>query len=507
MPHNVAPTTHSLRDWDDSSADAPSSTLPLLRSSNDNNDHHHRTDYFCVDNTTNNLYGAVDDDVDNDDERPSKKNDYEPSSDYYQAADIVSPLDDATTRRQHSVRSIRRPLLHDQWQCVEHAATQIPAVFLVALFHLMIGIPFGVSYFPIGWRSSSSSSSSSSLTPESSGGGGGGAKSDNEEFVLDGSFPLDGKEALGIRMFLLSTIVGQLVLTYSSNFHNCIALQMVENVPFTNALTRIVVEIQGYGKEALSTLFFLFGLASVMVGCVFYILGRMELGRILYFFPAHVLVGCIGGIGIFIAKTGLEVTANSSFSLDVNGWTTFSQKFHLLALVFGFEAGLRLLTRWTKDGAGKSKFPLLSPIYFCMITPVFYCSFGVLRWYWGMTLDEEYFFPPLAKCGESDSGNCGRGAASSFWDDSVWDVFHAIDPTTISWAAVVRSIPTMIALIMFSLIHVPINIPAFAVSSNAEVDMNVELMAHGYSNGIVGILGGKCTRQISQLACIGIAQK
>jgi hypothetical protein len=45
---------------------------------------------------------------------------------------------------------------------------------LVALFHLMIGIPFGVSYFPIGWRSSSSSSSSSSLTPESSGGGGGG---------------------------------------------------------------------------------------------------------------------------------------------------------------------------------------------------------------------------------------------------------------------------------------------------------------------------------------------
>jgi SulP family sulfate permease len=49
----------------------------------------------------------------------------------------------------------------------------------------------------------------------------------------------------------------------------------------------------------------------------------------------------------------------------------------------------------------------------------------------------------------------------------------------------------MIALIMFSLIHVPINIPAFAVSSNVDVDMNVELMAHGYSNCLVGILGGK----------------
>lgn len=147
----------------------------------------------------------------------------------------------------------------------------------------MVGIPFGVSYFPVGWKSSSASAVGDDVESESEGG-----------FVLDGAFPLAGKEALGIRMFLFSTIIGQLVMTYASNFNNCIALQMVENVPFCQALTYIVVEVQGYGKEALSTLFFLFGLASVIVGLVFYFLGRLELGRILYFFPAHVLVGCIG---------------------------------------------------------------------------------------------------------------------------------------------------------------------------------------------------------------------
>jgi hypothetical protein len=42
-----------------------------------------------------------------------------------------------------------------------------------------------------------------------------------------GPFPLPGKEALGIRMFLFSTIVGQLVYTFSSGFHNPIGLQMV----------------------------------------------------------------------------------------------------------------------------------------------------------------------------------------------------------------------------------------------------------------------------------------
>lgn len=251
-------------------------------------------------------------------------------------------------------------------------------------------------------------------------------------------------------------------------------------------MTYIVIEKQGYGKEALSTLFFLFGLASVIVGLVFYILGKFQLGKVLYFFPAHVLVGCIGGIGIFIAKTGLEVTANTSFSFfDITGFEMIMQKFHLLVLVFGFEAGLRLITYWTKDESGHSRYPLLSPIYFCLITPMFYGCMWIL----GKSFDDEYFFPSL------NDGNDSDDTFTRIFSPGVWNIFHIIDFTTISWDAVIRSIPTMLALVMFSLIHVPINIPAFSCSSNVDVDMNVELMAHGWSNGIVGILGGKCKKR------------
>lgn len=218
------------------------------------------------------LYGAVDGDVD-----AVEKNDIDGSKSEYRHQHI-------SFQRANSDRLSRRPVLFQQWQHIERAASQIPAIFLVTLFHLMVGIPFGVSYFPVGWRPSSSS-----------GGNDDDVESENDQgFIMDGAFPLPGKEALGIRMFLFSTIIGQLAMTYASNFNNCIALQMVENVPFTQALTYIVVEIQGYGNEALSTLFFLFGLASVIVGLVFYLLGRWDLGRILYAFPAHVLVGCIG---------------------------------------------------------------------------------------------------------------------------------------------------------------------------------------------------------------------
>ncbi len=52
------------------------------------------------------------------------------------------------------------------------------------------------------------------------------------------------------------------------------------------------------------------------------------------------------------------------------------------------------------------------------------------------------------------------------------------------------ALPTMVALVLFSLIHVPINIPAFALSTKVDVDMNQELVAHGYSNLLAGACGG-----------------
>jgi len=108
------------------------------------------------------------------------------------------------------------------------ALGQVPADALIGMIHLMIGIPFGVSYFPVGWRSSAGGGHGGD--GDSSGSGGG--ESTDEDPSVQGPFPLPGKEALGIRMFLFSTVVGQIVFTFTSKFHNPIGLQMVENVGF-----------------------------------------------------------------------------------------------------------------------------------------------------------------------------------------------------------------------------------------------------------------------------------
>lgn len=94
----------------------------------------------------------------------------------------------------------------------KHASlvNQIPAIAVISLLNLMMAIPFGVSYFPIGWSN-------------------GGESSDGTEDKdgVSGSFPLPNKEALGIRMCLFSTLIGQIIMSFASKFDAAIAFQMI----------------------------------------------------------------------------------------------------------------------------------------------------------------------------------------------------------------------------------------------------------------------------------------
>ena len=62
--------------------------------------------------------------------------------------------------------------------------------------------------------------------------------------------------------------------------------------------------------------------------------------------------------------------------------------------------------------------------------------------------------------------------------------FHAVDT-----AALASTIPAMLALTFFGILHVPINIPALGMSTQQDVDLDGELRAHGLSNALSGLCG------------------
>ena len=58
------------------------------------------------------------------------------------------------------------------------------------------------------------------------------------------------------------------------------------------------------------------------------------------------------------------------------------------------------------------------------------------------------------------------------------------------YKALLITLPTMLALSFFGIIHVPINVPALAAAAKEDnVNVNRELIAHGVSNTLSGCVG------------------
>jgi len=64
------------------------------------------------------------------------------------------------------------------------------------------------------------------------------------------------------------------------------------------------------------------------------------------------------------------------------------------------------------------------------------------------------------------------------------------DFNLVDWPSIIRTIPAMAALSFFGILHVPINIPALAIAAQEDdLNLNRELIAHGFSNAISGFVG------------------
>jgi SulP family sulfate permease len=166
-------------------------------------------------------------------------------------------------------------------------------------------------------------------------------------------------------MFLFSTFIIQICLTTLSDFDAAVGMMMVENVPFYHTIAEIAISEQGQGKATFATIFVALAIGSVLVGVSFLALGYLHLGGAVNFIPRHCIIGCIGGIGIFIFVTGLEVSTDASLSLATVGQYFSHEKVYLWLVPIALELLLRLILHLRP-------MPLLPPFYFVSIPPLFY---------------------------------------------------------------------------------------------------------------------------------------
>ncbi|RAK74196.1 sulfate transporter family protein [Aspergillus fijiensis CBS 313.89] len=276
----------------------------------------------------------------------------------------------------------------------------------------------------------------------------------------------------GISMFYVSTIIAQLVFSCGGSiFRGGIGSEMIEVVPFFHQMAFTILNRVGADnpKSVLATTILAFSVSSILTGLVFFLMGTCKLGALIGFFPRHILIGCIGGVGFFLLLTGLEVSARLPGSFEFTLATM--EKLVQLDTVFLWTVplflavGLLVLKRFLHSN-------FLLGGYFICVAVVFYIvvlsagvSMGTLR----------------------NKGWVFDAPSSS----NPWYHFYTLyDFSAVDWAAFVDTIPAMFALTFFGVLHVPINVPALGISTG-EDNLNVdrELIAHGVTNALSGFSG------------------
>ncbi|KZF26373.1 hypothetical protein L228DRAFT_264776 [Xylona heveae TC161] len=277
----------------------------------------------------------------------------------------------------------------------------------------------------------------------------------------------------GLSIFYVSCIVSQLVYSCGGSiFKGGIGSEMIEVVPFFHKMAFTIMARVGEDDPhaVIATTILAFSVSSVLTGLVFFLMGACRLGALIGFFPRHILLGCIGGVGWFLVATGFEVSGRLPGSLEYNlptlKFLTRANTIPLWVVPLALAIILMVAQRWIKSS-------LFVPIYFLAIPAIFYFFVGVIP---------SLHLEPL------------RGAGWIFEMPRAGVPFYRFytlfDFRAVHWGALAETIPAMFALTFFGVLHVPINVPAMGISSGEDnVDLDRELIAHGISNALSGCVG------------------
>ena len=94
-----------------------------------------------------------------------------------------------------------------------------------------------------------------------------------------------------------------MIKSYCSFF---ICLAFIALQPFFHIIATSLANEIGEDRphEVIATTLAAFAFSSVLTGLTFFLLGALRLGALIGFFPRHILIGCIGGVGVFLIITG-----------------------------------------------------------------------------------------------------------------------------------------------------------------------------------------------------------
>jgi MFS superfamily sulfate permease-like transporter len=205
-----------------------------------------------------------------------------------------------------------------------------------------------------------------------------------------------------------------------SSFKGAVGSMMIEVMPFLHLISNTIetkMEGDPNPKAILASIMAAYALSCILTGLVFLTLGVFKLGDLIQFFPRHILVGCIGGIGVFLMTTGIEITSGikPAFSMDVLTELFAPRQLKLWSSAIAVSLFLKILQYLAHH-------PLLIPLFYLLVPLIFYAIVIFIRIPMDELREEGWLFNITPKHGD---------AAVPFWE--FWTYY---DFTLVNWNAV-----------------------------------------------------------------------
>jgi sulfate permease, SulP family len=276
--------------------------------------------------------------------------------------------------------------------------------------------------------------------------------------------PNPAYSSLGMTMFLLGTFTLQLTLSLSSSFRSGVTgASIIENIPFIHTMYYSLLS-QGIDLEAaISTLLYACILATLLDSLLFLLLAWSGMDRLIHQFPRSVLVGTMGGIGLFLIRTAIRIASDNykDSLLSTLSIILIPSVFALCALF----------------GEKRMQYQFVAPMGSILLLVMFHLALILLRVPMESARDHGWLLPKDTITDTTDAFT------------SILNLFTRLNPKNINVKGLYSLLTTLLSMSLFGLLHLPINIPSFARSTNNSFCMHQELLAHCYANVASSLLG------------------
>ncbi|KAL8654946.1 MAG: hypothetical protein Q9210_001189 [Variospora velana] len=294
----------------------------------------------------------------------------------------------------------------------------------------------------------------------------------------------------GMSMYILSTVLSQLVMTLrGSRFPGGLGAMLIEILPFLRGIASDLQNSLGdESPKLIPTVMVAYALTSFLIGAVFILLGTLKAGRLVAYFPKTVLTGVIGGIGVSLFILGLELPlppSSPGLTLSSSGAVLFGAEHLALlcascvpAFLLSFSIRSDLLRR---SSFGLTRHPYYIPLYFVVIPIVFWIVIAIMR-----KTDQQGRAMLVTSGWLFQIENPGEG---QYGPGPSWIYWHLFDFNNVEIQALKSAIANIVLVVIIGVLNLPIYVPALGYSLRVPVNMNYEFIGQGVANLLAGLAG------------------